>query len=119
MVTMSKSKSESPGHYTAHGTRKFQANGPVAWSKAFKRVAGKDGREGEGIRAALAYAAEHEDAFVRWAESHIAAWQPARTTPPEKPAKAPKSKAPKVPKSKAPKAPKSKAPKADVAPESK
>ncbi|HEX7947487.1 MAG TPA: hypothetical protein VF495_22675 [Phenylobacterium sp.] len=116
---MSKSKSESPGHYTAHGTRKFQANGPIEWSKAFKRVAGKDGREGEGIRAALAYAVAHEDAFAKWAESHIAAWSPAGTAPVVKPAKAPKAKPAKAPKAKPAKAPKAKPAKADAPAEAK
>lgn len=72
---------EQPGHYTEAGTKKHQANGPVAWSKVFQRVAGKEGREGEGVRAALAYAVAHADAFVGWAEKHPDAWAPASTAP--------------------------------------
>lgn len=94
-------KSEQATHYTQHGTRKYQANGPVGWAAVFRRVAGKDGREGEGIRAALAYAAGHEAAFASWAESHISAWAPATSAPIGKGA----GKAPKAPKAtKAPKA---------------
>jgi hypothetical protein len=68
--------SKDPGHYTEHGTRKFQANGRVEWSRLFTRVAaGK--REGEGIRAALAYAATHASQFEAWAKAHPEAWAPA------------------------------------------
>ncbi len=66
----SKGKASTPGHYTEKGTRKFQSNGPIDWSSTFKRAAGKDGREGEGIRAALAYAVAHESAFLAWAVKH-------------------------------------------------
>ena len=83
-------KAEQPGHVTEAGTRKHQTNGPVEWSKVFRRVAGRDGREGEGIRAALAYAVAHADAFERWAESHPSAWAPASTAGATKAAKAPK-----------------------------
>lgn len=56
----------APGHYTDKGTRKFQANGPIEWSKTFTKAAG-GGREGEGIRSAMAYAIAHEKAFLSWA----------------------------------------------------
>ena len=105
---------KTPGHYTESSTRKYQANGPVSWGATFRKVAGKDGREGEGIRAALAFAVERSDQFQAWAANHPTLWAPASTAP-----KAPKAKAPKAPKAKAPKAkakapraPKAKAPKA-------
>lgn len=113
-------KQENPGHYTEAGTQKHQAAGPVAWGKVFRRVAGKDGRQGEGVRAALAYAVHHEEAFLRWAEAHPGLWAPASSAPKAKAAAvakaAPKAKAPKAKgavKAKAPKA----APKAKAAPE--
>ena len=40
-----KATKAAPGHYTDKGTRKFQANGPIEWSKVFQRAAGKDGKE--------------------------------------------------------------------------
>lgn len=106
------SKTENPGHYTESGTRKYQSNGPVAWGTLFRKVAGKDGREGEGIRAALAFAAAHPEKFVAWADANPLVMErqhgakPARAvkTKPAKPPKAPKVKAAKPPK--APKAPK-------------
>lgn len=67
-----KTKAVKPGdatHYTDKGTRKFQANGPVEWGKIFKAASKSCGgtREGEGIRLAMAYAAGHEKAFLKWA----------------------------------------------------
>lgn len=90
---------KTPGHYTESSTRKYQANGPVSWGATFRKVAGKDGREGEGIRAALAFAVERSDQFQAWAANHPTLWAPASTAP-----KAPRAKAPKAPKAKAPKA---------------
>jgi len=89
-------KNENPGHYTASATRKYQANGPVAWGQLFRKVAGRDGREGEGIRAALAYAYEHADRFAAWADAHPLVLAGERGKGP-KPAKAPKAKPAKAP----------------------
>ena len=100
-----------PGHYTESSTRKYQANGPVSWGSTYRKVAGRDGREGEGIRAALAFAVARADQFIAWAESHPGLWAPASTAPKVKASKAPKVKAPKVKAPKAPKAPKARAPK--------
>ena len=114
---------DEPGHYTESGTRKYQANGPVTWGKVFRAVAGRDGREGEGIRAALAYAAEHSEAFSRWAEQHPTLWTPARAGGEAKPAKAKPAKAkpakakPAKAKAKATKPAKAKAAKPAKAPE--
>lgn len=72
---------KNPGHFTDHGTRKFQANGPVAWTAAYRAAAGKDQTLGDGIRAALAYAALHREAFVAWAKSHTDAWERAPSAP--------------------------------------
>jgi len=72
---------KQPGHFTEHGTRKFQANGPVAWTGAFRAAAGKEQALGDGIRAALAYAALHRDAFVAWAKGHTDAWERAPSAP--------------------------------------
>jgi hypothetical protein len=73
---MAKSKAKSkakasatPGHYTDKGTRKFQANGPIEWSKVFTKAAGKEHPEGFGIRAAMAYAIAHEDKFLAWCKA--------------------------------------------------
>jgi len=74
-------KIQTPGHFTEHGTRKFQANGPVAWTAAFRAAAGKDQTLGDGIRAALAYAALHRDQFLAWAKSHTDAWERAPSAP--------------------------------------
>ena len=107
----------TPGHYTESQTRKYQANGPISWGVTFRKVAGRDGREGEGIRAALAFAVEKSDQFQAWAENHPTLWAPASTAPKAPKAKA-KAKAPKAPKAKAkaPKAPRAaKAPKAPKA----
>lgn len=70
-----KTKSEKPAHYTASGTKKHQANGPVEWSKVFKAAAKIVGsaREGEGVRLAMAYAVANEKAFLKWAEQEQAA----------------------------------------------
>lgn len=84
------SKQEQPGHYTQHGTKKHQCNGPVSWTAIFKRVAGADGQVGDGVRAALAYATSHSEAFVGWAKSHPDAWARASTAPATKPARASK-----------------------------
>lgn len=86
---------KQPGHFTEHGTRKFQANGPVAWTGTFRAAAGKERALGDGIRAALAYAAAHREGFLAWAKSHESAWEraptthvkPARRAKPAKPAK--------------------------------
>lgn len=48
-----------PGHHTASGTRKYQCQGPLSWSTGLQKIAGKDRPEGEGIRAAIAYAVSH------------------------------------------------------------
>jgi hypothetical protein len=72
---------KQPGHFTEHGTRKFQCNGPVAWTGAFRAAAGKDQVLGDGIRAALAYAALHREHFVQWAKSHTDAWERAPSAP--------------------------------------
>jgi len=74
--TKSKSKakaSATPGHYTEKGTRKFQANGPIAWSKVFTKAAGKEHPEGFGIRAAMAYAVAHEAKFLAWVKAEAEA----------------------------------------------
>src|SRR6185503_16381484 len=42
---------KQPGHFTEHGTRKFQCNGPVAWTGAFRAAAGKDQVLGDAVRA--------------------------------------------------------------------
>ena len=114
------SKQEQPGHYTQHGTKKHQCNGPVSWTAIFKRVAGADGQVGDGVRAALAYAAGHEAAFVAWAKGHPEAWarastapaRPARAKAPGRAAKAPERAAKRAGKRAAAKA----APKAPKAP---
>jgi hypothetical protein len=92
---------KNPGHFTDHGTRKFQANGPVAWTGAFRAAAGKDQTLGDGIRAALAYAALHRDQFLAWAKSHTDAWERAPSAPVSN---GKRKAAPKAPKA-APKAP--------------
>lgn len=102
---MTNKASKQPGHFTDAGTRKFQANGPVAWTSAFRAAAGKDQALGDGIRAALAYSALHRDQFVAWAKSHPDVWERASTAP----SNAGKAK-PKAPKAK-PKAPKARKPK--------
>lgn len=86
------STTKQPGHFTEHGTRKFQANGPVAWTSAFRAAAGKDQTLGDGIRAALAYAALHRDAFLTWAKGHTDAWERAPSAPVGKRKPAPKVK---------------------------
>ena len=77
---MAKSKAKSkakasatPGHYTDKGTRKFQANGPIEWSKVFAKAAGKEHPEGFGIRAAMAYAVAHEAKFLAWVKAEAEA----------------------------------------------
>lgn len=72
---------KNPGHFTEHGTRKFQANGPVAWTSVFRAAAGKDQTLGDGIRAAMAYAASHRESFLAWAKSHTDAWERAPSAP--------------------------------------
>ena len=61
-------KAKTPGHHTAKGTRKFQSNGPIEWSSVFRAAAKAGGgeREGEGIRAAMAYAIDNSKAFLAW-----------------------------------------------------
>lgn len=48
---------DRPDHYTAIGTRKYQAQGLTEWSKTFKEIAkvigGSGASEGIGIRACL------------------------------------------------------------------
>jgi len=53
-------------HYTDSDTRKYQANGPTSWATAFRQFAGRGGKEGEGIRMALAFAACHAEQVQRW-----------------------------------------------------
>lgn len=97
------SNSKQPGHYTEHGTRKFQANGPVAWIPVFRAAAGKDQTLGDGIRAAMAYAALHRDQFLAWAKSHTDAWERAPSAPVgargkrKAPAPAPRKSKPRAP----------------------
>jgi hypothetical protein len=60
-----------PGHYTEKGTRKFQSNGPIEWSKVFKaaaRAAGEE-KEGKGIALAMAFAIANEKAFLKYAST--------------------------------------------------
>ncbi len=100
-----KSKSATPGHYTESGTRKYQTNGPIAWSREFV-LAAHGGREGEGINAALAYAIAHRAEFQAWATRA----RKAAAEPESKAAKAPKAAKAKAAKAaKAPKAAKAKA----------
>lgn len=73
-------KNGQPGHYTAHSTRKYQCNGQVSWGATFRRAAA-GAQEGDGIRAALAYAASHADTFLGWAKGHPDDWKRAATTP--------------------------------------
>lgn len=73
-------KNGQPGHYTQHNTRKFQCNGRVAWASTFRRAAA-GAQEGDGIRAALAYAVGHADAFLAWSKAHPADWQRAPSAP--------------------------------------
>ena len=80
---------KQPGHFTEAGTRKFQANGPVEWTAAFRAAAGKDQALGDGIRAALAYAALHREQFVTWAKGHTDAWERALSAPVKRKAPAP------------------------------
>lgn len=49
------------------GTRKYQCNGPVSWSATFREAAGRGGAEGEGIRAALAFALSRRDELLAFA----------------------------------------------------
>jgi hypothetical protein len=85
-ATKGKSKGKAavkPGdatHYTDKGTRKFQCNGPVEWAKAFGKAAA-GGREGEGIRAALAYAIANEAKFLAWAKGQAKAADKADAKP--------------------------------------
>jgi len=67
-----KARKGTPGHYTESGTRKFQANGPIDWAATFKAAAG-EGREGEGIRAAMAYAIAHKAQFLAWSKAQAKA----------------------------------------------
>jgi len=63
-------KSKTPGHYTDKGTRKFQSNGPIEWSKVFKagaKAAGEE-REGQGINLAMAFAIANEKAYLKFAK---------------------------------------------------
>jgi hypothetical protein len=61
-------KPTKPDHYTASGTRKYQAQGPVAWSTFFKslaeKIGGRGAPEGLGIRACLAYAVGADPALM-------------------------------------------------------
>jgi hypothetical protein len=63
--------SKVPTHHTEIGTRKYQANAPISIAPVFDRAAKftKRGLQGEGIGLALAYAAEHEKAFLAWAKA--------------------------------------------------
>ena len=58
-----------PTHITGVGTQKYQAHGPSAWAPFFKALAEKIGGKGTpagiGIRAALAYAKEHEKELLK------------------------------------------------------
>jgi hypothetical protein len=74
-------KNEQPGHHTAHKTQKHQCNGPIVWAALFRSVVGPSGQVGDGVRAALAYAATHPDAFRGWAKAHPDAWARASTGP--------------------------------------
>lgn len=71
---------KKPDHYTAGGTRKYQAQGPVAWSAFFRSIAekigGKGAPEGLGIRACLAYAVGADTALMASAAKHIASKGP-------------------------------------------
>src|SRR5688572_13837015 len=72
MATKTKSKkSAKPTHVTGAGTQKYQANGPTSWEPFFRALAAKIGGKGTptgiGIRAALAYAWEHEKELLRGA----------------------------------------------------
>jgi hypothetical protein len=93
---MAKAKaSKVPGHYTEKGTRKFQSNGPVEWSKSFKAAAKAAGeeREGKGIMLAMYYAIANEKAFLAFAAKEGAAAIDGMASPVKaKPAKAPKAK---------------------------
>lgn len=51
-----------PDHWTLSGNKKHQCNGPQAWSAVFQAAAkkelGETGREGDGVRLALALGVE-------------------------------------------------------------